>query len=329
MRDIHDRELALKQVPFLLRDFIRNIFIDSNLRLERVLSISESHADKLRQAPPKELSYICEVAAQKGAVTIAIDSQKLKKLDLSKPCKPFSYAFRWLAINAFDTASCFINTYSYVNRDIGMLCESWFQFDDAAVDIMSNPMSRESDAVATRAFIEKALIVDIDGGLLSVAIDQHFRYQKSQSRIDHLVLSNAPTAMIRYLYPGESDKDVTRRRERLNVHLRGRPVRPTITQEIEIYRLLHVFNGLSDYQLVVRIAEELELDYSELWVVLSQHWERDDGDKIYLLERPKYRNELAKLPDDEKAFSIAGLLGCSESQAYDYYALNKNFFAPQ
>jgi len=318
MRDIHDREAALKNVPFLLRDFIRNVFYDEKLRLEQILKISEGHADILRHSTPKDLSVICDKATMKGGVTITVDSERLLDLDLSTPIKRCSGPFRSLAISAFDVTSCFLNSYSYIGNK-GMLGENWFRFDSNAVELMSDSVNAKLEVIAIKAFAEKALIVEIDSFLLTSAIDQHLAYKKNQYRIDHLVLSKAPTEMIRYFYPSESDKDVTARRVRLDVALKGRPGKLSVSQELNVFSLLHLYRDMTQYQQCVRIAEELELDYSELWVVLSKHFSRDDGDKMDLIEKKRYRSEISLLPDDLRFSVVAGMLSCTESQARDCF----------
>lgn len=321
MREIHDNEAALRYVPLLLRDFIRDTMLDERLSLEGVLKLSENNADVLHHATPHCLTSICDVAAQKGAVTISIDGNALETISLDK--KPPSYLtpFKNLAINCFDITASYLYTYQYLESKGGMVGENWFQFDKKAIEVISDFNNLQADRLAILAFQEKAISISIDNFQLSKAIDQHLSYKKNQGRIDHLVLSKAPLPMIQFFYPAESDRDITNRRKRLGIATnKGRPCRPAINVELAVYGLLCKYEDYSQYQQIVRIADELDLDYEELWTVVGKHFTRDEGDKMELFEKRKYRHALMSLPDSERFESIAGMLSCSIIEAQESYS---------
>ncbi|MAD65684.1 STY4526/YPO1902 family pathogenicity island replication protein [Haliea sp.] len=322
MREIYDNEAALRYVPLLLRDFIRDTMLDKSVTLESVLNLSENDAEVLRQATPHCLTSICDVAAQKGAISINIDGEALENIDVDKPPKPYLSPFRNLAINCFDITASYLYTYQYLENKGGMLGESWFSFDKKAVEVISDFNNRQVDKLALAAFQQKAISVRIDNFLVSKSIAQHLSYKKNQSRIDHLVLSKAPLPMIQFFYPAETDRDITNRRKRLGIATnKGRPARPSIDVELAIYGLLCKYKGQSQYQQVVRIADELDLDYEELWTVIGKHFVMDEGDKMELFEKRKYRMALSQLSDDSRRFEIiAGLLGCSIPDAQESYS---------
>jgi hypothetical protein len=320
MREIHDNEAALRYVPLLLRNFIRDTMLSKGLRLESVLQLSENDADVLRHATPHCLTSICDVATQKGAVLITVEGDLLESIDVKAPLKPYLAPFHNLAINCFDITASYLYTYQYLQNKGGMLGESWFSFDKKAVEVISDFNNREIDTLAVAAFQQKAISIRIDNFLLSKAIEQHLSYKRNQGRIDHLVLSKAPLPMIQFFYPAETDRDITNRRKRLGIATnKGRPARPPLEIELSIYRLLCKYNNLSQYQQVVRIAGELDLDYEELWTVIGKHYTMDEGDKMELFEKPRYREALAQIPDESRFEVIAGMLSCSVLDAQESF----------
>jgi len=264
---------------------------------------------------------ICETAVYKGALRIEVVGELLEDikestLTSSDKCRiKISPAFERVATRALNI--CATNSYYRAGRGGTSRLEDIFLFiDEDAARVLSHCSVKDLDTFAPIAVSKKALKVIVDGIRIRQAVEQHRAMKKTQAQIDHLVLAKAPTSMIRYFFPQESEKDITERRKVHGVYMKGQPKGLSDDTKINIYRLLGAYGDKREYEQCVKIASQLDIDYLQLWSFVGTHFGRDEGEKMQLFEHESTIDKLSCLQNrEDKVLVIAGMLSCSPTQA--------------